>query len=535
MIFEGDIFPPKYIISLANRHANGHELEPSKFYGGEETNSVLQSLGFEIQEGPLYLEKEKEKNRPLRNWWVEKSIVKNHPDRQDEKHGLGKALWSPQRDKGNRDIYSNMRRIKEGDIVLHLVDNKEFQGISVVKSEYDSDFYCLPGSSHDDGTGKRLGYFVSLKDFQRFDQPIDRSEILNEKYKEGLLSLLDKRYWVFYNKKLDLNQGSYLTEAPPELVQIINEVYINQNGENLPYWTSPQQFVRRETVNKSIPSSYTIENFINETGFDKEEIENWLQILRRKGQIIFQGPPGTGKTFVALRLARLLISNTFGFQDVVQFHPDYSYEDFIQGYFPESKEHNIHFELRPGRFLEFCARANKVEGAPCVLIIDEINRAHLARVFGELMYLLEYRDEKIPLAAGGKPFCIPQNVYLVGTMNTADRSIALVDHALRRRFSFIRLKPKYEILERYLKKQDLPAESLINVLRAINRAIDDQNYEVGISFFMKDGQKLKKLLPCIWKSEIEPYIEEFFYDQPCKVQSFSWESLIRNQLHDWDK
>ncbi len=166
-----------------------------------------------------------------------------------------------------------------------------------------------------------------------------------------------------------------------------------------------------------------------------------------------------------------------------------------------------------------------------MLIIDEINRANLSRVFGELMYLLEYRNESIPLAAGGKPFQIPSNVYLIGTMNTADRSIALVDHALRRRFSFIRLHPDYEVLKRFLKKHDLPAESLSAVLRFVNATIDDANYAVGISYFMRAD--LRSTLPDIWSREIEPYLEEFFYDQPAKVEQFRWESLVRDQLKDF--
>jgi MoxR-like ATPase len=279
---------------------------------------------------------------------------------------------------------------------------------------------------------------------------------------------------------------------------------------------------------------YTIDDFVTETGFERSEVESLLRILRRKKQVIFQGPPGTGKTFIAQRLAKILVSETGGLIQIVQFHPDYGYEDFIQGYYPKPEKGVLQFELKKGRFLELCDEAaNQGNSASCVLIIDEINRAKLARVFGELMYLLEYRDKEIPLAAGGKPFRIPENVYIIGTMNTADRSIALVDHALRRRFSFIRLQPDYNILENYLRKNKLPTDSLITVLKRINQAIDDPNYEVGISFFMKDQERLKQLLPEIWKTEIEPYLEEYFYDQRSKVESFRWDNLAKDSLKDW--
>lgn len=278
---------------------------------------------------------------------------------------------------------------------------------------------------------------------------------------------------------------------------------------------------------------YTVDNFAEETGFEKATIQRWAKLLLRKKQIVFQGPPGTGKTFVAQRLAKL-VSQTAGLIEIVQFHPDYSYEDFIQGYFPEPGNSILQFNMKKGRFLDFCEKAkNKPKDTPCVMIIDEINRAKLARVFGELMFLLEYREKEIPLATGGQPYRIPENVYLIGTMNTADRSIALVDHALRRRFSFIRLQPEYAILSSYLKKYNLPADSLIAVLQQINRTINDPNYEVGISFFMKDQAQLKQWLPDIWKTEIEPYLEEYFYDQKSKVELFRWDKLAENNLKEW--
>lgn len=277
---------------------------------------------------------------------------------------------------------------------------------------------------------------------------------------------------------------------------------------------------------------YSIDEFSNETGFDKNTIEGWQHRLDRKKHIVFQGPPGTGKTFVAQRMAKLIISGTDGFYDLVQFHPSYAYEDFIQGIRPKVINDKLSYDIEDGRFIQFCRNAEKHPESPCVLIIDEINRANLSRVFGELMYLMEYRDNSIPLA-GGERFRIPQNVYIIGTMNTADRSIALVDHALRRRFSFIRLGPQYEVLKKRLSTHDYPSESLINVLNGINKTINDINYEIGISYFVKDTEQLKKNLPEIWISEIEPYLEEYFYDQPGKVEQFRWDALVKEKLKDW--
>src|SRR5262249_26358337 len=161
--------------------------------------------------------------------------------------------------------------------------------------------------------------------------------------------------------------------------------------------------------------------------------------------------------------------------------------------------------VQPGRFLNFCKDVRDLgSDAPCVMIIDEMNRANLSRVFGELMYLLEYRDKSIPLSQG-KQFTIPPNVFLIGTMNTADRSIALVDHALRCRFSFIHVGPSYSVLQKYLSAHDLPFEGLINVLKMINAEIANYHYELGISFFMKDGANLRTTMREVWQGEIEPY------------------------------
>jgi 5-methylcytosine-specific restriction protein B len=249
---------------------------------------------------------------------------------------------------------------------------------------------------------------------------------------------------------------------------------------------------------------------------------NGLDPFKEKGQAILYGPPGTGKTFVAEHLAKLLLSEGDGCSDLVQFHPAYSYEDFIQGIRPITKpDGSIAYSLLPGRFLEFCNNAKKRTGN-CVLIIDEINRANLSRVFGELMYLLEYRNKTIPLAGGGS-FEIPKNVFIIGTMNTADRSIALVDHALRRRFSFLQLQPKFDILRKFHESNGFDCEGLIQMLSQVNRQIGDKHYEIGISFFMIKA--LDTELEDIWTMEIEPYLEEYFADQPEKIRDFRWDAI----------
>ena len=258
-------------------------------------------------------------------------------------------------------------------------------------------------------------------------------------------------------------------------------------------------------------------------------LARWVNAIERKGQAIFYGPPGVGKTFVAEQLAAHLVGGGDGFVEVVQFHAAYAYEDFVQGIRPQSSaDGQVRYEVIPGRFLAFCQRAATCRGR-CVLIIDEINRADLARVFGELMYLLEYRTRSARLAADGRPFTIPANVRILGTMNTADRSIALLDHALRRRFAFIALQPDYGVLRRFHAQQatGFPVEPLIDLLHRVNSEIGDAHYAIGHSFFLHPT--LADDLPDIWQLEIEPYLEEYFFDQPERVAAFRWaqvESLL---------
>jgi 5-methylcytosine-specific restriction protein B len=179
--------------------------------------------------------------------------------------------------------------------------------------------------------------------------------------------------------------------------------------------------------------------------------------------------------------------------------------------------------------LNFCKKAKKRKG-DSVLIIDEINRANLSQVFGELMYLLEYRGKDIPLA-GGNRFQIPKNVLIIGTMNTADRSIALVDYALRRRFAFISLYPNYTLLRECLKdrKLDFSLEKLISLLEQINQEINDKNYELGVSFFLKKNMNFSSL-QIIWKTEIEPYLDEYFFKPKTNVKQFAWDEISKQLL-----
>lgn len=269
-----------------------------------------------------------------------------------------------------------------------------------------------------------------------------------------------------------------------------------------------------------------IDELSSELTMPQDDIRTWVQALNRKNQTVFYGPPGTGKTYAARKFAEKVTEDTSNIWDIVQFHQSYEYEDFIQGLRPKTDTVNLQYSLEPGKFLQFCKGAEK-RADPCILIIDEINRADLSAVFGELMYLLEYRDEEMDLAqntSDDDPFKIPKNVYLMGTMNTADRSIALVDFALRRRFGFIPFYPEsYKVLKKKFDADGIKTDELIDHLKKINDEIDDQHYSVGFTYFLNAGTKAE--LKNIWKLEIEPYLEEYFIDDPETVDNFRWDKV----------
>jgi DNA polymerase III delta prime subunit len=241
----------------------------------------------------------------------------------------------------------------------------------------------------------------------------------------------------------------------------------------------------------------------------------WLQanvvdLLAEKRQLILYGPPGTGKTFLATRLARH-ITESGGNSELVQFHPSYTYEDFFEGYRPHADADGaLRFRIVHGALRDAARRAHDTPDAPHLLIIDEINRGNLPKIFGELYFLLEYRDQAVRLQYSDEEFTLPKNLYILGTMNTADKSIALVDAALRRRFYFVGLMPTKppvrEVLGRWLEAHSydpLPAA----LLEELNAEIADADFSIGPSYLMTDPKNLDQ----VWDHGIVPLLEEYFY------------------------
>ncbi|MFF8248916.1 AAA family ATPase [Streptomyces anulatus] len=268
---------------------------------------------------------------------------------------------------------------------------------------------------------------------------------------------------------------------------------------------------------------------------DRAWLEEVRELLTDDRQLVFYGPPGTGKTYLAMKLAEYFGGGPEQVK-IVQFHPSYSYEDFFEGFRPveDAETREVAFRLTAGPLRELADLASR-EGnrhVPHFLIIDEINRANLAKVFGELYFLLEYRTKSVRLTYSGDDFALPPNLFVIGTMNTADRSIALVDAAMRRRFAFVELSPRVEptagLLARWLEREGGETEPA-HLLDALNARIEDEDFAIGPSYLMKPGVYRDGGLERTWRTKILPLLEEHHYGEGLDIALRYGLSSLREQ------
>ena len=277
--------------------------------------------------------------------------------------------------------------------------------------------------------------------------------------------------------------------------------------------------------NTSVLEPYSKENFLSEVFMTEEKYEDLISILNRKKNVILKGAPGVGKTFAAKRLAYSIMEVKDDSRvEFIQFHQNYSYEDFIMGYKPNGDG----FELKEGIFYRFCEKAASQPDKDFFFIIDEINRGNLSKIFGELLMLIEsdYRDESAVLAYTGLPFTIPKNLYIIGMMNTADRSLALIDYALRRRFSFFDMEPGFESegFKAYEKSLgNSKFDALIEGIKELNAEIEKDDslgkgFLIGHSYFCNCSECTDQWMKQIVEFDIIPTLEEYWFDNKKKFE-----------------
>lgn len=384
-----------------------------------------------------------------------------------------------------RRIFQNFLDAKEGDMVIGYESNpvKQVVGIAVVSKEQD---------------GESL-YFRKV---------------------EGLSTPID-----------------YQTlKACPELANM--EYFVNPQGSLFKLTKDEYEFImdviREENPieEKTKIEPYTKADFLEDVFMTENQYKTLAAILKKKKNVILQGAPGVGKTFAATRLAYAMMGEKDDSRiELIQFHQNYSYEDFMMGYKPAGEG----FELKYGIFYRFCQRAANQPGKDFFFIIDEINRGNMSKIFGELLMSIEkdYRTKPITLAYTGMPFSVPENLHIIGMMNTADRSLAMIDYALRRRFSFFAMEPGFDT-EGFLKKQKAWDSELLDALleqvKELNKRIASdkslgKGFCIGHSYFCGLVDCSETELRAIVEYDILPMLSEYWFDEPTKLQE--WENRLR--------
>ena len=336
-------------------------------------------------------------------------------------------------------------------------------------------------------------------------------------------SIKNNKWWpvLYLGRSAEKNEeGSFIWKLRDELSEALNKVdlsYIDKKNST--------------DFSLNQKKKYTKEDFLKDVYISEEKYDKLVTVLKRKKNIILQGAPGVGKTFLAKRLAYSIMGEKDDERiNFIQFHQNYSYEDFVMGYKPIEEG----FKLKYGIFYNFCQKATKNPDKDYFFIIDEINRGNLSKIFGELLMLIEadYRDEKATLAYTGSDFSVPKNLHIIGMMNIADRSLAMIDYALRRRFSFFDIEPAFdsEGFSNYQKEfSNKTFNELIEKIKKLNEAItQDQSlgkgFCIGHSYFCNAEECTLEWMKDIVEFDIFPMLSEYWFDDESKLNE--WKDIL---------
>ncbi len=389
----------------------------------------------------------------------------------------------------------------------------------------------------------------------RIDRATDRLSGLGQAGAAKLLALVHPQRWVpIYpltgsSGKLALLPVVGVSEVPqgsPSERSVVSNDLIRQRLSTIPaladdpwgqvvfaYWLRDRSIADVEEETDTLDTRLAEATEACTLPPDSTFLQELVALLEDKGQIVLYGPPGTGKTYLALELAKAIAPDEEQ-RSLVQFHPSMSYEDFMEGFRPVLRGNNLTYELAEGPLLELANRA-ELDGRPHVLIIDEMNRANLPKVFGELLFLLEYRDRPMKLAyrSVGDEFALPKNLWIIGTMNLADRSVGQIDAALRRRFAFVPFTPSDEqnggLLRRWLAKKNLdtwPADLVDLVNEELEKDLGHTDLLIGPSYFMK-AELDEARMALIWRYAIEPLAADLFHGDDRTVRKYSWAEVTK--------
>lgn len=460
-------------------------------------------------------------NVPKTVWWLDAKLAKTFGRAVNQKiwwvnqgssyefASVEGHIWAPNENKSGVTLeqHARVKAVRPQDLLFHY-HKKAIRSIGIVTQaavpkERPNQSKSEAAQAKQDPS-RNDGYSAQVK-YHQLSKPIGINELKNRLPESGPFTISG-----------DIQQ-SYMPPLSRGYANYIRREFNDRIPEDIKkLWP-----IKGEEPHTSLTLSELAHRLLVEP---KDTLDEIVDLLDDRPQTIFYGPPGTGKTYIAMELAAV-IAGSPDRVTLVQFHPSYSYEDFVEGWRPTE---DGAFRLTHGPLRRLAAKAQATPGQKFVLVIDEINRANLSKVLGELFFLLEYRDRSVTLQYSDTDFVLPENLFIIGTMNTADRSIALVDAALRRRFHFHGFFPDQPpikgLLGRWLAVHHPEVGWLAEVVDTANELLGERDLAIGPSHFMKTNLT-EPLIERIWIRSVIPYLEDYFFDDPGRVQEFALSRL----------